>query len=101
MEIQPICKSITFHLGVTYFSNEEIKFDVCRLAEIMKSVGSAWQKKISITKGLLNSFIFKYVCQYLVKDLTRQNLFKCYFIISFRRTNDFGRKTGQEEHIFL
>lgn len=42
MEIQPICKSLTFHSGVTYFSNEEI--DVCRLAEIMKSVGSAWQK---------------------------------------------------------
>lgn len=44
MEIQPICKSLTFHSGVTYFSNEEIKFDVCRLAEIMKSVGSVWQK---------------------------------------------------------
>lgn len=44
MEIQPICKSLTFHSGVKYFSNEETKFDVCRLAEIMKSVGSAWQK---------------------------------------------------------
>lgn len=41
MEIQPIRKSLTFHSGVTYFSNEKIKFGVCRLAEIMKSVGSA------------------------------------------------------------